>query len=399
MNVADSENPNGPHSKYSYPQIAQEATLTLHSLILNEIREKTAIPFDQFMATALYHPKLGYYTRGAQNVGREGDFFTSVSTGKCFGMIIAHRIIAHWKEIQSPTNLHIIEIGANNGQLALDILDTIQTLAPNLHNALTYHIIEPLPSMVSEQQNTLAAHKNQLQHHQSLQELANAKLNAIILSNELIDAFPVKLIKKQNNTWQEIVVRSENETLTLDTQELSTPDLKNFTQTLPKNLPENYTTEYRPNLDKLTTELAATLQEGLIITIDYGYTHSAFYAPQRTTGTLRTFHQHKAGENPLDHIGQQDITAHVDFTQLATHLINAGFTISDFTQQATYLTKQATPWLTSLNSPPTTEQTKLIRQFQTLTHPTMLGKQFLVLEAKFPKTTQNQNLLNLLEIK
>jgi len=90
------------------------------------------------MEATLYHPELGYYTNGKQRVGRKGDFFTSVSTGKFFGMTIAHRIKSYWKEINSPSSFHIIEMGANSAQLALDILETLQQIAPKLYQNLNY---------------------------------------------------------------------------------------------------------------------------------------------------------------------------------------------------------------------------------------------------------------------
>jgi len=228
--------------------------------------------------------------------------------------------------------------------------------------------------------------------------LKGAELTGIILSNELIDAYPVKIIKKNNNSWLEAHVTSHNNEFTFIHESITDPHLLKFTKSLPKNLPENYTTEFRPNLEILTQQWASLLKQGLIITIDYGYTYSSYYAPHRTTGTLRTFHNHQAGENPLENIGSQDLTAHVDFTQLSKQLINTGFTITHFSQQAAYLTKYATPWLTTVNSPPTAQEAKFIRQFQTLTHPTMLGKQFFVLEAQTSKKTADKNLLKTLEI-
>jgi len=109
--------------QYSYPQISQEATLRLHSQIKDSILQNGPMSFTTYMDLALYHPELGYYTRGAQNVGKAGDFFTSVSVGSCFGIILSQRIAKEWAQQNKPSSFHIIEQGANNAQLAKDILD------------------------------------------------------------------------------------------------------------------------------------------------------------------------------------------------------------------------------------------------------------------------------------
>jgi len=116
------------------------------------------------------------------------------------------------------------------------------------------------------------------------------------------------------------------------------------------------------------------------ITIDYGHTHSSYYAASRKTGTLRCYHQHQADEEPLILPGLKDITAHVDFTQLGKTYLQHGHQLTHFSSQSHYLTTQAKNWLLSLEENLCPENFKLIRQFQTLTHPTTMGHQFYVLE-------------------
>lgn len=367
---------------HTYPQNAQDATLRLESFLLQLIRQHGDISFYDYMHHALYHPEWGYYTRGAQNVGKAGDFFTSVSVGKCFGTILAHRIHQLWLENNSPQNHHLIEMGANNGQLALDILDTIQQTFPHLYTNLTYHIIEHLDSIREIQAKTLTSHQQKISLHTSTTEISEQ--NGIILSNELIDAFPVHLLQLEKSTWhqQNITITDDKLTLTLSKKLTPNTDLKKFTKTLPpaKDLPEGYQTEYRPSINTHIAETTQMLDNFHTITIDYGHTHSSYYTPSRKTGTLRCYHQHQADELPLELPGLKDITAHVDFTQLGKTYLQHHQHLTHFSSQSHYLTTHAKNWLLTLEENLTPENFKLIRQFQTLTHPTTMGHQFHILE-------------------
>jgi len=330
------------------------------------------------MYHALYHEDWGYYTRGDQNIGRTGDFFTSVSVGNCFGIILAHRIHQLWREYGSTKEFHLIEMGANNGQLALDILDCIQQTFPELYACMNYHIIEPLDSVRELQKLSLSKHSNQVSTHTSSSDISEQ--NGIILSNELIDAFPVHLLQLVNGLWHERRVSIEQDKFTFKLQNELSHELKEFTSQLPTNLPDGYQTEYRPDLKKHIEQTSRMLKNFHTITIDYGHTHSSYYAASRNTGTLRCYQQHKADEDPLSHPGLKDITTHVDFTQLGkTHLQN-GQKLTHFSSQSHYLTTHAKNWLLSLEENINPENLKLIRQFQTLTHPTTMGHQFHVLE-------------------
>jgi SAM-dependent MidA family methyltransferase len=363
-----------------YPQIAQDATLRLESFLFQLIREHGDITFAEYMQHALYNPDWGYYTRGDQNVGRAGDFFTSVSVGCCFGTILAHRINQLWLKTGSPRNYHLIEMGANNGQLAVDILTTIQQTFPDLYAILHYHIIEHLASVREIQSQTLSSHREKTSLHSTAKEISEQ--HGIILSNELIDAFPINLLQLENSRWHERNVTITDGKLTFILNERLTPELENFTKTLPpvNDLPDGYQTEFRPGLNTHIAKFSEMLEYPHTITIDYGHTHSSYYAASRKTGTLRCYHQHQADEEPLILPGLKDITAHVDFTQLGKTYLQHGHQLTHFSSQSHYLTTQAKNWLLSLEENLSPENFKLIRQFQTLTHPTTMGHQFYVLE-------------------
>ena len=383
----------------SYPQIAQEATLRLHSEVKDYIHQNGSMSFHTYMELVLYHPEYGYYTRGHENVGKKGDFFTSVSIGACFGIIIAQRITKEWINQGKPMLFHIIELGANTGQLANDILNALRKNSPEVYNSTQYHIIEHLESIQSIQKSTLSDHTNQIHHHKSLANNSPIGENGTIISNELIDAFPVQLLEFNNNQWHERTITLSNENELDFTHSPLSSELKHeilpITESLPTP-PENYQTEYRRGLSDLALALKTALTKSLIITIDYGHTRSSYYTPSRKTGTLRCYHQHQADENPLLLPGLKDITAHVDFTQLGNAFRNANLYLTQFSSQSHYLTTHGTDWLTSMEKSGSIDF-KLIRQFQTLTHPTTMGHQFHILEAH-THCQENPDTLEKLEI-
>lgn len=337
------------------------------------------------MATALYDSVHGYYTSGIQRVGKGGDFITSVSIGRIFGLILARRLEKFWREIDQPRELNIIEPGAHDGTLCADILHEARKLSPEFYNAIQYHLVEAAPSLTSTQQKKLMPEfAGKFTTQSDLSELHN--LHGAIISNELIDAFPVDLIRFEQHTWHQLMVdTSPNGNLIFTSAEITDPELCSFCKSLSHlgtEFPEGYTTEYNPGIARFTKAASRALASGLFITIDYGHLAEDYYHPDRVTGTLQTYHHHRNSNNPLESPGEIDITSHVDFSQLRTSAESDGFEFSSFTPQANYLTHHAREWLLSLEASPSDNSSALIRQFQTLTHPAMLGTKFQVLEMK-----------------
>lgn len=331
------------------------------------------------MEQCLYHPQWGYYNQGASRVGREGDFYTSVSVGKCFGMLLAHRIVSYLDSHQLDSPIELIEVGANSGQLACDILDTLQQSFPDYYTLINYTICEHLESMQQVQRQTLDQYAHKLSFHKNLADIKKPFAHGIILSNELIDAFPVKILTKKEDDWLEKVVSSTTGGFEFTYQPISSPAAKEFARNL-SGQPDGYITEFRPGLEAFANTCSAVIETGLVITVDYGHNHSSYYSSERNTGTLQTFHEHTKGDNPLQHLGEQDITAHVDFTQLAKAYEMAKLEPCYFDTQSRYLTEHASNWFQQIENSGQAPPAKLIRQFQTLTHPAMMGRQFHVLE-------------------
>ncbi|MGC4016611.1 MAG: SAM-dependent methyltransferase [Luteolibacter sp.] len=354
-----------------YPPAGGSATPTLADEIAAEIALRGPMPFPDFMARALYDPVRGYYARETRQVGRGGDFFTSVSVGPIFGTLLAHRFLKWWKQAGEPQPWRLTELGAHDGTLAADVLGALETLGPLAFSSLEYVTLEPLPSLAAAQHVTLERFGSRFRTVASADALA--PLPGILFGNELLDALPCELIEWKDGRWYEVRVALSDSGFQWNTSsawEGSAPET-------PHPLPEGYRTEIRRNYGSLLAPLLATLSRGLVLWIDYGFASPEYYLPERTRGTLRTFSKHQAGDDPLETPGERDITAHVDFTAVAGEAIRLGAVPIEFRDQGAWLTRLADDWLRQQEQQPDPAS---IRQFQTLVHPAHLGARFHVLE-------------------
>jgi len=353
----------------------------LDQKIRNLITERGPIPFRDFMQASLYDEHGGFYAGQNQRVGKQGDFITSVSIGQCFGLILARRLAKYWQDIGKPETFHIMEPGAHNGALCKDILIEVQQHSPEFYHALHYQLIEATPQLRSAQGKNLGADfDGKFTSHPDFSEIRG--VTGAIISNELIDAFPVDLIRRIDHEWRQLFVGLSDGEFEFINSPITDPALTEFCQSLDQlaTYPDGYTTEYNPGLKAFAQGSAESLSSGLLITIDYGHHAEDYYHPDRNEGTLQTYHRHQKSDNPLSSPGEIDITCHVDFTRLENELISAGFSRLSLGTQASYLTNHAKQWLLDLEKVLTPETPALLRQFQTLTHPAMLGTRFMVLE-------------------
>jgi SAM-dependent MidA family methyltransferase len=341
--------------------------------------------FPDFMRAALYEPGLGYYARGTRQVGRAGDFFTSVSVGPLFGELLARRLLRDWRERGEPARWRIIESGAHDGTLAADVLTAVAALEPRAIRGLDYVIGEPLETLRSAQRETLARFGTTARVCESITALSDDPLPGIAFGNELLDALPFHVVGFRGGSWHECLVA-----LTADggfTWQSGEPDgdaLRNALGLLGNDFPDGYRTEVRICYQDFLSPLAAALVEPLMIWPDYGFARSDYYHPARKSGTLRTFAGHRAAEDPLADPGAADITAHVDFTAVAEAAISLGGRPVVFRNQGSWLTENSRDWLLGQEGAP---QPALMRQFQTLVHPAHLGGSFQILELSWNPAT------------
>lgn len=314
------------------------------------------ITFAEYMDLALYHPEHGYYSSNAVKIGfRGGDFFTSSNLGADFGELLAVQFFQMWEILGQPMPFSLVEMGAGQGILASHILNYLQLHYPDFFAALNYIIVEKSPTLKQEQQQRL---QDLRVSWCNLEEIPPNSITGCFFSNELVDALPVHQFTLEAGELREIYVTTAPnltpETPSLEgavgdtsnfievTGEASTPQLAKYFELVGIDLaPSVYADGYRSEINLAALDwlsiVADRLQRGYVLTIDYGYPASRYYNPRRSQGTLQCYYHHRHHDNPYINIGQQDITAHVDFTGLERWGEQCGLDQVGFTQQGLFL--------------------------------------------------------------
>ena len=340
----------------------------LESRLAAEIARSGPMPFDRFMAGALYDAKAGYYASGKAVIGRNGDYFTNVSLGPVFGEVLAGQFVEMWNALGQPADFTLIEQGAGDGQLARDILDA---LASTPLNGAPLVVIEPLEHLRAVQTAKLAGQNVTWVHDAA----AVPELCGVHYSNELFDALPVHLVRSTGEGWTELHVDRENDHFVW--RELPVAgELGDIVATFPVR-PKGFTTEVCLAQREILHALAKKITRGFLLAVDYGMTQESLLAEHRTDGTLSCYSGHKRDANPLEFPGEKDITAHVNFSRLAVDAVRSGWQFVNSTDQHHFLVGAATSLLLSMEgcaSDPADR--KKIRSLRTLLHPESMGRQF-----------------------
>ena len=334
----------------------------LIALLRAEIERDGPIPFRRFMEAALYHPEHGYYRRaGGPEIGRRGDFYTNVSVGALFGRALALQFAEMWERLGRPAEIVLIEQGAHHGQFLRDVLEAARAENPAFFAALRVAVREPAPALRERQRETLAPFADKA----SWFEDGASFPAAIFFSNELPDAFPVDRIVWDGAGWRESRVGWRDGAFAWkDGPPYAAPEL-------PTDLPSCYATEVSPRAREWIAGVAGLFDTGYVVTVDYGYPAPLYYAPERSAGTLLAYRDHRSTSEVLDHAGEQDLTAHVDFTALARAGEAAGLETLGFADQHHYFVGliEAFPAL-ALGD----ERSR--RALRTLLHPELMGTTF-----------------------
>ena len=295
----------------------------LHALIRRAIAAQGGwLPFDRFMAMALYAPRLGYYARGDRQFGAlpssGSDFITAPELSPLFGRALARQVE---QALDACGSDELWEFGAGSGALALQLLDTLGD------RVRSYRIVDLSGSLRARQQHTLARHAGKLQWLDALPD----NLNGVVLGNEVLDAMPVQLLHFDGQEWLERGVVSAGEGFAWEDRptELRPPHDGPFEA--------GTVTEIHPQAQAFIATLADRLQRGAAFFIDYGFPAAEFYHPQRSGGTLMCHRGHHADTDPLADAGNKDITAHVDFTGIALAGQDAGLDVLGYATQARFL--------------------------------------------------------------
>ncbi len=314
---------------------AQKHSLQLQALIQQAIKKAGGwIDFAQFMQLALYAPQLGYYSAGNQKFGTGGDFVTAPEISALFGQTLAQQVA----QILALSRGSIMELGAGTGRLAVHLLHALEHLdcLPDQYYILDVsdHLrqvqLEYLQEKLSPQLLRRVVWLNQLPE----------TFTGVVLGNEVLDAIPVHMVHTKTQGLCERGVMLAEQGLTWSDKPWDDAPASGqhlFDEITKLSLPTGYISEFCPTANGLIASLALTLERGVILMIDYGFSASEYYHPQRNLGTLMCHYQHYAHTDPLLNIGLQDITAHVNFSSIAYAGVDNGLQLSGFCSQAQFL--------------------------------------------------------------
>ena len=278
--------------------------------------------FDQFMALALYTPGLGYYANDSRKFGlmpgTGSDFVTAPELSPRFGQALARQAA---QALEATGTAEIWEFGAGSGALAQQVLEA---LGPRLER---YTIVDLSGSLQARQRERLAAYGGKVQWATELPPT----MRGVVLGNEVLDAMPVKLLMRLQNTWHERgVVLHEGGFLYADQHTELRPPFKVEGE-------HDYLTEIHPQAEGFVATLADRLEAGAVFLLDYGFPEHEYYHPQRSMGTVMCHRGHLADADALADVGSKDITAHVNFTGIALAAQEAGWPTLGYTSQGRFL--------------------------------------------------------------
>ena len=311
-------------------------TTELERRLIERIKSEGPITFRDFMQAALYDPELGYYNTERLKIGAQGDYYTSSNVHPAFGAVLARAFAALWAPSDEP--LTIVELGPGTGQLASDVLSALRDEHPALFDPLTYALVEASPAMRKRQQDKLTEFDERTRFCE-LDDLGPVR--GIAFSNEFVDALPVHRALYERGAVKELFVTTCDEPahLSLIWGNPESSRLTEYIERIDVPLREGQIIEI--NLDAIDwlARIARSLEHGLLVSIDYGDDARSLWRPDRRAGTLRSFYRHRLIDSPLERVGEQDITASVNFTALIEYGSDFGFEVVSYERQTAFLTR------------------------------------------------------------
>lgn len=357
----------------SLPKPTPEA-LAHSNRLVEHLRARIAeaggwLSFARYMEQALYAPGLGYYASGAAKLGEAGDFVTAPEMTPLFGRALARPVA----EVLAATGGDVLELGAGSGRLARDLLRELTVLGRPPER---YLILEVSPDLRERQRALLASEAPELLERVVWLDALPDAISGVVLANEVLDALPVRLLyRDKTGVFERGVIWNAG----LAWEDRPLVDEPWRTRAL--NLPEvgGYLTEVCPAASALVASLAECLRHGLLLFVDYGFPAAEYYHPQRHMGTLKVHYRHHSLDDPFYLPGLADITAHVDFSAVATAATGAGLDLLGYTSQGNFLLDGGLLDLLAEMQPGTRDYLSAATALRKLVQPEEMGELFKVI--------------------
>jgi SAM-dependent MidA family methyltransferase len=326
--------------------------VNLRQIIGQEIRELGPIPFSRYMELCLYHPELGYYSRNAEQFGKAGDFYTSSDVHAVFGRLLARQFEEIWRALGSPGQIEILELGPGRGLFAQDVLVWSEKKFPGFFRAVHYSLSERSPGLLRKLRETLARFVERrkvslvagdgsrdggkgttsVAPDEGVLERALApEVPLLVFANEFFDALPVEIVSERGA----LRISSRDDRFIETWVPTSVKELE-FLDRYSVHPERGERIEVPLLAHRRMSSLAASIGKGILIAIDYGYTRQEQLGG-RHCGTLMAYRQHSAAPDPYEAPGEQDITAHVNFTALAAAAEENGMQAQPLVTQSQFL--------------------------------------------------------------
>ncbi len=350
----------------------------LQAHILAELKEQGGwIPFSRYMELCLYAPGLGYYSAGLHKFGREGDFVTAPELGELFGTTLAQLFLHGLERLGGGC---VLEVGGGSGRLAATVL---REMARRNRLPERWYMLERSADLRQRQKAFLQQHIPDLvQRIHWLDEPPADLPQGIVYANEVLDALPVEMLRREGDDTLQLGVIEQTGKLQLHWRRAGAELAQTFRARTPAI--KGYTSEICPMLPAWVQALGKIFRQGYWLFSDYGYPRQAYYHPQRTGGTLQCHYRHRAHSDPLFWPGLQDITAHVDFDALAEACVQAGLKVERIEYQGSFLLEHGLLQCAERQLAEADDERKRLEiasEIKQLTLPGEMGERFLFLLA------------------
>ncbi len=306
----------------------------LTAILAERIRRFGPVTFAEYMREALYHPLHGYYSK--PEATRFADYYTSVDVHPIFGRLLARQFAEMWEQMGRPSRFVLVEVGAGVGRLARHVLEFVRAKCPDFHGALHYVAVERSP-LRSEQLGNCLAEFIQSGKCQAALEIPSRISEGCIFSNELLDALAVHRVVQKDGKLLELFVTHDGASFGEQLQPLSTCAITEYFAAQQIALREGQLAEAGLEACDWITEIARRLDRGFVLTIDYGHEAADLFDAQHMAGTALAYRGHSANEEFYAAPGDQDLTAHVNFTALRQWGERAGLVTAGLTSQTAFL--------------------------------------------------------------
>jgi len=362
---------------------------TLREKLGARLQQTGPIPFSEFMDAALYTPGAGFYRRPDVPLGREGHYQTSVTVGDLFGRLISERISLDWDEAGRPAGWSLCEQGAHDGTLLGDLGRALDQSDSGLGTRWQFMTVEPCAALREKQEVHLrqCGLGDRFRSFPEIGDIPEGDRRGVFLCNELVDSLPFEIVTFRGGEWQRRCVgwaegRGHFEWVEVPLEE--GPTRAEVERWNPPEI-EGYTTEVHPRARQWIREVLSHWRSGAVLVSDYGYRSETYYALQRHEGTAQAFRFQRKSGDLLREPGEWDLTSHVNFDLLREEAEGMGWTVDVDLDQNHFLVGAArsrlmAEWEERLRERPGDEHVaKELRQFKTLTHPELMGRQFRVM--------------------